>query len=505
MVGPNSYLHCLTFKKYNVCTAHLDSFGDRLTFKSNLARWYISMLSLLSLRRPWQVLYVLSLNLEPHPFLPQLLFKLTTTYRYFEMATITTDGWIIEAHRRYWVPTECYSDRRAWYDGIQAGNFAAWSRPVSSGSASSGSEAGQMRPMSYGAIPTMAVTDNRAKITVPKRLARDVPFLGHRPGDFVFRLDYSMAHRQGLEVCLKYEGQIPRENIQHLYQLKTGVLPDILEMVISLLAYQPLQPTRPISAELQRVRDKHGDVDQTDLDLLLSIWQTKYTTWATEGGEARLRPANLIEDLNTDSVMCKYAEAAWIIHRLQRSGVELAFKWHSLIELIELASDCALNTLLTKYDEHMRDEALKLLRSKDGHSGQVLVYCLDASDDIQEVESGRSNQTTAAQARRLATTAQAPVQGGSSVGDPGSWVQSVLRRLAYQDPLSGSAFHEFYRDVDRAGTSNSIHYSGSPGEADDEDPPSYSPYSPSRSPPRSPAYQSAPRSPPRNRHSKGNN
>ncbi|KAK3368870.1 hypothetical protein B0T24DRAFT_680947 [Lasiosphaeria ovina] len=187
----------------------------------------------------------------------------------------------------------------------------------------------------------------QSQVQVPVGLLKEAPYMGHKGGNHIFRMVQD-ADMDDFSKCFKYEGQVPEDSREQLRKFRIVLLPDILDMVICLLAFTPC-PTRGqnrqmVPQELQVIRDKQGCVNQDDIGLLLNIWQLKFR-----------------DDL---------------IYTLRHSNMlALAVSWDSLMQLIELASDSSFKKLLQSHHQNMEEEGLRMLYGEEGSRRRVLVYC----------------------------------------------------------------------------------------------------------------------------------
>ena len=97
---------------------------------------------------------------------------------------------------------------------------------------------------------------------VDKELGR-LPYLGHKSGDYVFRLTGTPeAPLTPPMERLRHEGQVPQATPVHIFRLRSGVLAGVVELAISLLAFCPLDVPSAVAAaeaiavpeELQKIR-----------------------------------------------------------------------------------------------------------------------------------------------------------------------------------------------------------------------------------------------------------
>lgn len=136
------------------------------------------------------------------------------------MASVS-DEVMIEAVRRYWAPENDYYFPEAasnWDTLVNDGNFAAWSRPLRTEierypvRCEATIDPGQSKHTQPPARSLTLTTPERAEVRVqlfPPENHNGTSYLGHSPGDHVFRLAKD-PEENDFESCLKYEGQIPR-------------------------------------------------------------------------------------------------------------------------------------------------------------------------------------------------------------------------------------------------------------------------------------------------------
>ncbi|KAK0641499.1 hypothetical protein B0T16DRAFT_461557 [Cercophora newfieldiana] len=212
---------------------------------------------------------------------------------------------MIEQH---WVPLGVYSAAQAkgaWANLRDEGRLAAWETSPPEEEVPNrrgpGAEAGRL-----GHIP---------------ELAKEMPFLGHVGGDFVFRCSEGR--------WLQYEGQVPRGNTKHLRRLREDLLPDIYTMAIIILSFDPRSGKLAVRPELAAVQTKRGFVNQRDLALLLDIWTIKFFNQDTDGDfTMSVRPAKMYPELSTKAAMNKCAEAASIVRSLQQANYYAGVEWN---------------------------------------------------------------------------------------------------------------------------------------------------------------------------------
>lgn len=152
----------------------------------------------------------------------------------------------------------------------------------------------------------------QSQVQVPVGLLKEAPYMGHKGGNHIFRMVQD-ADMDDFSKCFKYEGQVPEDSREQLRKFRIVLLPDILDMVICLLAFTPC-PTRGqnrqmVPQELQVIRDKQGCVNQDDIGLLLNIWQLKFRD-DVDRRETRMRTSDLIPGSFTRPAMRKLAHAA---------------------------------------------------------------------------------------------------------------------------------------------------------------------------------------------------
>ncbi|KAK4454440.1 hypothetical protein QBC34DRAFT_375603 [Podospora aff. communis PSN243] len=312
-----------------------------------------------------------------------------------------SDEEVMALIRQYWVPLGKYTTARAkaaWACLASRGHLAAWERadPVDPNV--------RCRPGVKGS--GQIETD----------LVKEMPYMGHVGGDFVFRCSRGM--------WMQYEGQVPVGNTERLRRLREDLLPDIYEMAVALLSFRPDTDSRDLEVppELARIREERGFVDGRGLNRLLDIWTVKFFSETAEGElVAGIRPVKAFPGLSTEAAMDKFAETASIVRTLQKANVNGGIEWHRLSMLLERLSGCSFVDLLMNHDRRMQEQGLRILREEGLESPQVVVY------SVWEVPVKWVPQSVAV------------LLGPRSYSQP---------ELTYRDPLRNSHFHNFYRDVD---------------------------------------------------------
>ncbi|KAK3988209.1 hypothetical protein QBC44DRAFT_398384 [Cladorrhinum sp. PSN332] len=267
-----------------------------------------------------------------------------------------------------------------------------------------------------GAVAKSATFGLDIKVRIPISLPARAPFLGHKPGDHVFRLTKDPKSNL-VRDCLTYEGQIPRSQQDYEHHFTTRVVVAFVWNAAYTLRIPPYHSVL--------LRWINGQMLQKDIDMLLA--RCELWTRATD-------------ESDDESTMRNYAETAWLIYTLRpfskirpRSHKDSNFQrpsWESLITLLQKVANKPFVHLLRLHTAYMANQGFSNIVSESvADRERTLVYFYrEYNGDGVEV---------------VGETRKQPSASGS---DPNSGDQSTpAKLLLFQDPLVGSTFHEFYR------------------------------------------------------------
>ncbi|KAK3324108.1 hypothetical protein B0T19DRAFT_463997 [Cercophora scortea] len=377
--------------------------------------------------------------------------------------------WSAAMVRKYWAPACQYTTPEVathWRSFIRREKFAAWKRAVETEAARypsshpTGEQSKSARPQRNGGQAMAITLPWSGEIIVARVLAKDSDLsnMGHdlAAGSHIFRVSQDLK-TMPIPGCLQYEGQIPRPGCDYLHRFKTRVLPDVVDSVVSLLSFRPMAGNaQRIPAQLRRIRNKRGGIDQDDLALLLRIWQCKFTDCRDDGTPIHTLHHTMSAILNNNSnsntdshatnSTSTYAEAAWLIYQLRRSPEhhQQPFEWHWLIDLLQYASGQRFIALLRTHQKNMEAEGLQALQLDPD---SVVVYC--SADDVHGGRPGtRRSIRNAAEmcwtgASQAAASSLAPHGPARDPSHGSQW--RAAAKLLYVDPAQSSFFHQIYQ------------------------------------------------------------
>ncbi|KAK0742140.1 hypothetical protein B0T21DRAFT_408979 [Apiosordaria backusii] len=313
----------------------------------------------------------------------------------------------------------------------------------------------------YDKIPQFSVpAQNSRRVVIPAALVENVRFMGHLFGDHVFRLAKNPRTRQSFKMCLQYEGQVRRPYRHYFHRFRDTVLPAILEMVISLLAFEPASTVtaqqQALPSELQRIRSKLrlNEIKPIDIEILIEAWNLRFVGFRDETTKItpRIRPAKLLPAAGTLTAMITYAEAAWLIYKLRQNDRwgygTYRLEWNSIIPLLEAASDLRFVDLLKHHTDRMKCEGLAMLFDKDPLvNAHVLVYCRpeNVTFDCSTV-SGSDSEVVSDNDRKAQEWEWVPTKPDFWAAGNDFSQSTIETQLLYRDPQEHSTFHRFYHN-----------------------------------------------------------
>ncbi|KAK4205157.1 hypothetical protein QBC40DRAFT_325854 [Triangularia verruculosa] len=352
-----------------------------------------------------------------------------------------------------------------WASLLEAHQFGVWARDVAAEN-----EVGRYAAVDksfpsertpehrYDEIPHFSVPIQEGRSAmITAALTKRVPFLGHQPGDHVFRLAKSPQSRTNFKMCLQYEGQIQRPCSQYFWRLTTAVLPAALDLVVSLLAFEPTaQHPGALPFELERVRSKsrRNQITQIDIDILKELWNLRFVGFQDETTKMvrKLNPAQLIPACKASTTaLDTYAEASWLIYKLRQNDPRgydsCKLEWNSVIPLLEAASDTCFTHLLRHHKDIMKREGLSMLYAAElSTRAHVLVYCRPENIMLNRIRVGGREARGVSDNDNDKGWRWVPT-------DPKFWTAGnhcsqspIEQELLYWDPQEHSTFHRFYRE-----------------------------------------------------------
>ncbi|KAM7203852.1 hypothetical protein V8F20_003858 [Naviculisporaceae sp. PSN 640] len=374
---------------------------------------------------------------------------------------------MIDFVSHYWAPREDYCSPEAganWSELVEAGNFTVWSRE-------SRESRGSQRPASFDEaaastleldLPSMSVISGQGRVPIRRFSATEgaaaASYLGHNPGDHVFRVVTKVRHGE-VKGRLKYEGQIPRAREENQQRLDV-LLADVVDMAVCALSFLPGRKNHSlpwVPLYLQDIRGKGGRINKEDVDLLLALWKQKFSDWDQESGaEIETRSTYIIPRLVGRRSMEIITEAAFLVNKLQPCGDPCP--WTPFIQLLEKMADQPFTKILRLHLDKMQNEGLEMVHGLRGSRDKVLVYI--NKEDIPPVDGmsqGSANEKkrrrlnkdaaeSSSKRRRGADNNPAAAPGSRTLGAAeAAWAQLVRRHGWFEDPPRSSTFHQFYQ------------------------------------------------------------
>ncbi|KAH9904099.1 hypothetical protein F4778DRAFT_733953 [Xylariomycetidae sp. FL2044] len=165
-------------------------------------------------------------------------------------------------------------------------------------------------------------------------LRREHWFMGHRPGDPIFRIIQNATLPAGEDPFylgepffnFRFEGIVPFGYHESRERLEKFALPAFLTMIIAIVAFDPVAPTtrkhpsfieQHLLAVLQRQRDTDDDQEREqpglgveDMALLRRVWEAKFDEHYAFELPSVLR-------VQAEGVTCRIAEVAWLFSKMR--------------------------------------------------------------------------------------------------------------------------------------------------------------------------------------------
>jgi hypothetical protein len=193
-------------------------------------------------------------------------------------------------------------------------------------------------------------------------------YVGHRGGDYIFRWDnkIDMLVEDNDPDRFLFQGLVPRPHSEYFRRLFDVVIPDILAMIVSALAFNPANGS-VMPAELGRFLHDAGRLRREDILLLGHAWRAKFYDPQADRIEV---PTFMKKEMTR--IDGRVAEAGWLLRKLPnltRRG-QLGF----LFWILSASTDLSIHEMAKLHETKLEREGKNILFEEKEYNGSVLVY-----------------------------------------------------------------------------------------------------------------------------------